>query len=463
MIYLAIFSLLILIFLWLFQIVLLNTHYKIEKTTILKSSMEKLEKHYNQKDLEEVYASISLNEGICIDLIQDNNVLYSSSSYNNKCISRKNSVLTNFKNSFILSGKKTSSLEITNPTYNNLTLVYAKKLDNHTYLFLDTSLVPLDNSIQILKKQFLIVAIIVFLIAIFISYFISQRLSKPIVELSKGVKKLGKKDYSVRFKTNSDILEIDELSNTLNEAVLELSKTDHLRRDLMANVGHDLKTPLTMIMAYAEAIRDLDYSKEKEIANLNIIIEEVNRLNILVNDIIDLSKLESGIITMEPKELHLTEFTKNILKRFEILEEEGYQFLLKPIKKDTIYADPKRMEQVFYNLIYNAIHYTGEDKKVEIVFKENQKTNSIHIQIIDTGKGISKKDQELIWDKYYQASKNHHRNKHGSGLGLSIVKNILELHQYSYGVTSSKKGTIFYFDVPKMKKAKKKISKEKNK
>lgn len=405
--------------------------------------MSELEKYYDASNMEEVYRSISYNNDICIDLVEDNKLLFSSSSYDNKCISRNNNILNSFKTSFILSGKRLSSVEITNPAYDNLTLVYAKRLDNNAYLFLDTSLEPLDNSIQILKKQFIVVALIVFIIALFISYFISKRISNPILELSRGVKRLGKKDYSVKFRTDSDILEIDELSNTLNNAVEELSHTDQLRRDLMANVGHDLKTPLTMIMAYAEAIRDLDYDKNKENESLNIIIEEVKRLNVLVEDILQLSKLESGVIKIEKKEILLSDFINNILKRFEIFEEEGYEIIYENLFDSNVLIDEKRMEQVFYNLIYNAINHTKEDKRV-IVRTSNYK-KCLKVEIIDFGKGISKKDLPLIWDKYYQASKNHKRKKSGSGLGLSIVKNILLLHNFKYGVTSSSKGTTFYF------------------
>ena len=218
----------------------------------------------------------------------------------------------------------------------------------------------------------------------------------------------------------------------------------------MANVSHDLKTPLTMIKAYAEMSRDLcGNDKQKRDKNMNIIIEEVDRLTILVNDILTLSKVQSNIEALEYQEFDLVELINNILKRYNILiEKENYKFIFKNKKPIMINADKIKLEQVIYNLINNAINYTGDDKKVTIKIKNID--GNIKVEIIDTGKGIDDKDIPYIWDKYYKNKKKHKRNLIGTGLGLSIVKSILELHNYEYGVNSIKdKGTTFYFIIKK--------------
>ena len=204
-----------------------------------------------------------------------------------------------------------------------------------------------------------------------------------------------------------------------------------------------------MIKAYAEMVRDLTYKdEEKRNNNLNTIINETDRLNLLVNDILDLSALQSNN-TLECEEFDLIQIVKQIISRFNILiEKENYCFIFDPPKEEIIvYADKKRIYQVIYNLINNAINYTGDDKKVFIEVKEFAKAYRVSIK--DTGKGIPKDEIKFIWDKYYHNEKKHKRNEYGTGLGLSIVKNILQNHHFKYGVNSSNKGTTFYFEIKK--------------
>lgn len=410
--------------------------------------MSVLVKSYDT-NYKETFDSYSINNDICIEVVKEGEDSYSSFYYNKKCLSMNSTAFKNFKSDFI-SGKTTSkSAEIINPNFNNNTLVLAENLGNNTYIFISTSLVPLDSSVTILKSQFIVVAIIVLLIAIIISYFISRKLSNPIIKLNQAAKKIGKKEYDINLPLDDTPREIVELSETLNDAVRELESNDKLRTELMANVGHDLKTPLTMIKAYAYAIKDLNSdNKEKREADLNIIIEEVDRLSLLVEDILELSKIEAGAYPMQMERFNISKMIKNILRRYDILEKEGYQFIFDCKKEAFVTGDVKRLEQVVYNLINNAVNYTGDDKKITI--RQTNKKETVLIEVIDTGKGIDKKEIDLIWDKYYQINKNHKRNKFGTGLGLSIVKQILENHHCKYGVLSEKKkGTTFYFEIHK--------------
>jgi len=258
---------------------------------------------------------------------------------------------------------------------------------------------------------------------------------------------MSKGDLITPFNENSNIEEIKELSRTLNQTKKELSKIDTTRKDLLANVSHDLKTPLTMIKAYAEMARDLNKdNEEKRTDNLNVIIEESDRLNSLVNNILELSKSEKNMDTLTRENFSINELITKVLHRFDYLTEEGYTLKFVSKKEYIIYADIQKIEQVIYNLVINAVNYTGKDKKVTVKIEENK--GYIRVYVIDTGKGIAESEINLIWDKYYKNEKNHQRNKIGTGLGLSIVKNILIKHNYNYGVISTKgKGSKFYFDI----------------
>lgn len=436
--------------LWGFQVLFLSSYYEWRTTKNMKQIVSKLIISYRKNnDTDSFYESLenlSFENGICIELSNGKtNIPYTNDFLNRECI--KGNHLQEYKDEFISSNQITQKYTTINPQFQNKTLIYGIKLDDSLYAFVSTSLVPINFTISILKSQFIYVTILVLILSLIVSYFISKKLSKPIEEITVSAKELAKGNYQKDFTTKTDIIEIEELTNTLNATRKELAKTDELRRDLMANVSHDLKTPLTMIKAYAEMVRDLTYkNKEKREANLNTIIDEVDRLNNLVNDILSLSIMESKMLVLNKEEFNLTALIKTIIKRYEIFTTTlEYKFILDAKLEVIVNADRKKIEQVIYNLINNAINYTGDDKTVYIRIYEK---NGTMVEITDTGKGIDDKEKDLIWDKYYRSKKNHKRNTVGTGLGLAIVKQILELHQFEYGVSSTKnKGTTFYFKI----------------
>lgn len=448
--YLIIFSLVIISFLWLFQVIFINKYYEYSKTKDIKRIANKLLTGYKSENIYNTLDEISYQENLCIEITSSNSTLYRSSTTSN-CLFSKGIL----KESFINSGSYEETYNLENPKFTNKSILEAIKLDNNLYAFLSTSLEPIDSTAKILKEQLIIISILILSLSLLIGYFISKRLSKPIVDISRKANLIAKGKIKKEFTSDSDILEIEDLNNSLNEMMIELGKTEELEKDLLANVSHDLKTPLTMIKAYAEMVRDLTYNnKEKRDSNLNIIIEETDRLTLLVNDILALSKLQQSMDNLVLSEFDLIILIKNILKRFTIYEEKyGYKIIFKHtnIRKLIIKADQKKIEQVLYNLIINAINYTGDD--MTVVINISKVNNLYKVEVIDSGKGIDKKDLDSIFDKYYKSEKKHKRNLYGTGLGLSIVKSIFILHNYEYGVdTKKEKGSSFYFYVSKVEK-----------
>ena len=446
-IYLAIFSLFILIFLFFFQVIFINTFYEWTKTRTIKNLSKDILVTERDTSLYDKLDRVSYKENVCIELTKSNgDNLYSSNGSNCRLRSRT------IKRNFINSNKESKTYNLVNNFTKEKSIMSATKLSNNLYIFISTSLIPLDSTINIIEQQLIIVSIVVLLLSIVVAYFISKRLSNPIIKISKAAKLISKGKLKTNFDSGSDIKELVDLTNALNDMKDELSKTEELQRDLMANVSHDLKTPLTMIKAYAELILDININdKEKCKNNLNIIIEEVNRLNNLVNDILTLTKVESNLDNLSKSEFDLINLIKRIVKQHNIyVIKDGYsiEFIHDNIDKLVINADKKKIEQVIYNLLNNALNYTGEDKKVIIKVEDDDKDYTI--MVIDSGKGIDKKEIDHIFDKYYRSKKNHKRYVYGTGLGLSIVKNILLLHNYPYGVKSIKnKGTTFYFKIKK--------------
>ena len=444
--YLIIFSIIILIVMWAFQILFLKTYYEIYQIKSLNNIVNELKINtYTVNELE----TLAYNNDICMEYVIENKS-YLFNGLNKDCLlNKKNNTIKKILNNFISKNQYKEMIKLNNPINNSKSILYNIKLSDIEYIFLNTALEDVNSTTSILTSQLIYVTFIVIIVAVIVSIYLSKMLNKPIINIIREAKKLAKGNKVNIEKSN--IYEIDELANVLNYASLEINKTDELRRDLLANVSHDLKTPLTMIKAYAEMIRDININDENKIKeNLNIIIDETDRLNVLVNDLLNLSKLESSSEKLEKSEFDLVKLIKSIIKKYNIIKEmENYKFNLKLPKKALVSGDINKISQVIYNLINNAINYTGNDLSVTIEVKELK--NTYLVNIIDTGKGIKEDEVNIIWDKYYKNEKNHKRNKIGTGIGLSIVKNILERHKFKYGVKSKlNKGTTFYFEITKI-------------
>ncbi len=330
-------------------------------------------------------------------------------------------------------------------------LFYAAMAQNevsneNAYIYVMSQLGPIDSVITVMQKQFIMITLIALLMSAIIAYVIAYRFSRPVEKLTRSARELAMGNINVDFDTDDAFGEISDLSKALSYATDEIAKAAEFRRELMANVSHDLRTPLTMIKMYAEMIRDISGdNKEKREKNLKIIIDETDRLSLLVNDILELSKVEAADIKFNFKAFNIIDTVTKILERFSVVREQGFAFELEAPEQAYVLGDEVRIEQVLYNLLSNAINYTGEDKRV--IIKITKKFDCARIEIIDTGNGIPEEELANIWDRYYR-SKTHIRSQVGTGLGLSIVKTILIGHNSDFGIESTLGiGSNFWFEL----------------
>lgn len=346
------------------------------------------------------------------------------------------------------SNTKISPKEYTQYRYENMVYSEIIPLDEDTeyFLVINSMITPVSSVVDTLSVQLIIVSVIVLLLAIVLSFYASHRISKPLSDMNKSAKELAKQNYNVEFR-GSGYLEVKELNDTLNYTRQELSKVDKLRQELIANISHDLRTPLTMIKGYGEVMRDLPGENTPE--NVQIIIDEASRLSTLVTDLLDLSKLQSGTLTLDCEVFCLTDSIRDIFKRYSKLkEQDGYNIEFNECEDVFVNGDELKISQVIYNLMNNAINYAGEDKTV-IVTQKVIENNTVRVEVTDHGEGIPPEKLEYIWDRYYKVDKEHKSAVIGTGLGLSIVKNILDLHKAHFGVTSQLgKGSTFWFELP---------------
>ncbi len=286
-------------------------------------------------------------------------------------------------------------------------------------------------------------------IGTFLSLLLSYVLSRPIYKLSIAAKRVADGEKNVNFKLDG-YTEIRELSESLSYMSQQMTQADALKRDLMANVSHDLRTPLTIIKAYAEMIKEVSGdNKEKRDQHCTIIVSEADRLTSLVQDILDLSKIEaSGAQIMTMADVNISELTANVVEKFLYLVEKEQYVIETDIEEGlTVYGDEKRLEQVVYNLIANAINYTGDDHKITVRLHATKK-EKVRFEVSDTGKGITEEDKIKVWQRYYRTSNSAKRQPKGTGLGLTIVKTILEAHRAKIGIDSVVgNGSTFYFEL----------------
>lgn len=467
----AIFSLIVLGILWLFQTVLLDDIYMNLKYASLnkcsKAVIDEAELDFSGDSLESVASSEAKEHGICIsvyeikfrggrktgELLFDKHVnafcfihnvneetllnrLYRSTAENNG----------EYEERFSISQMFGQSDPDENSGENLIHTYLVNQGESELLLIFNAELVPLSSTVDTIRAQLIIISVILLIVAVITAVIISSKISRPIREMSKEASKLALGNYNVNFD-GGNCTETANLSLTLNRAAYELSKLDKMQKDLIANVSHDLRTPLTMIAGYTEAMRDLPGEATPE--NMQIVIDETARLTSLVSDMLEISKYQNTSQVLKISRFNFTAIVRTTIERYaKLMERDGYNIIFDSTEDIYVDADENRILQVVYNLINNAVNYTGEDKTVIIrqTVIPNGEKSKVLLEVIDSGHGISEEELPLVWERYYKVHDFHKRADMGTGLGLSIVKNILLLHRAEFGVNSKVgMGSCFWF------------------
>ena len=440
--------------LWVLQILFLNNYYYIMKRSSVMRAGKEIALNINSENFSESLESACFHNGMCcVILDSDWNERYSIDMLGRGCLIHSPSRFSLKDNlSAVQTGEKIEqSVRVRNQPFRTESIVCARSVINadgeRLMIVMNAHLFPVESSKDILKSQLKLITALLIIMALCISKFMASRLSCPIKDITKKAKRLANGDYIADYD-GGGIAEIDELAETLNFSAEGLSKVEELRRELMANVSHDLKTPLTMIKAYSEMIRDITGdNKQQRDEQLEVIISESDRLTALVTDLIRISREEADMGVVNSRSFDIKAMIEAVAARFSATNEE-YRIVVQAECHDMAFADSDKIGQVLYNLISNAINYTGEDKTVKIkLYKKDDKM--LRVEISDSGKGIASDELPLIWERYYRSRKTHQRPIVGSGLGLSIVKSALTMQQLPFGVESEQgKGSCFWFLKP---------------
>lgn len=456
--------LIILILIWIFQIAFLNRFYIYERKNSLLAEGKKIasmvEASKDKQNISTEIESFSSSFDSKIYVIDaKGNIIISNDNITSLKRSDKRS---EFSRTFIeylditklLQGKVLVEKTDRNQRHKISLLIVGVPIESGNNIIggviLITPLAPVYETISILKKQLSIISIISLLIAAVLSFLLAKLFTKPILKITETAKEIAKGDFNASVHLDSKD-EIGMLGKTINALAEQLGQIEKFRKEFIANISHELKTPLSLIRAYAELIIDMpDYDPNERNNNLKIIVEETDKLNKMVNDILYLSEMESGYLKLKLTNIPLIEIVQDVIKKLSFLaKKRNIELILRYDNKNTlIYADEDKIERVFFNIINNALIHSFENGQV-VVSVYNHK-NTVHIEIRDYGEGIPEEDLPYIWDRFYKVDKSRKRNSDsGTGLGMAIVKNILESHHFKYGIKSKlNEGTLVWIDIP---------------
>ncbi len=467
--YFLVFTALLLVLLWLFQIVFLDEFYRMQKTEMLRSFSESIVHNIDNENLQTLADRIAEQDNVCV-LVTDEamRVVAAAESWNGCLVHRMSPFdlwryasalaeeegavaaeipLDVFRNQMYDSRKFRGSVPPSDDggAKSLMTVQRAVMSDGRmAYVFLNTLITPVTGTVQTIRNELYVISVILVFLSFLLSWVLSRRITRPLIETTQAAATLSRGEYQP--VQNADYREISLLNQQLAQAAMDLHKVEEMQNELIANISHDLRTPLTLIEGYAEVVRDLPGENTPE--NMQVIIDEARRLTTLVNSVLDLHQTKREMDTVEQTVFSLTDSIRGIMSRYaKLTEQDGYQIVFEPEENVLVIADEVKMQQVIYNLINNALTYTGADRTVRV--HQFLRDKYVRVEVRDSGEGIPQQDLPYIWDRYFRGSKPHRRARIGSGLGLSIVKTILESHDVAYGVESGEgEGSIFWFELP---------------
>lgn len=319
--------------------------------------------------------------------------------------------------------------------------------DQGVVVLLSVNLERISQAASVMQRQLAAFGLILLSVALLMAYLFANWFTRPITALSAAARQMARGDYNVSLPvTQKD--EIGVLTEDFNAMAREIGRTDALQKDLIANVSHDLRTPLTLIKGYAETVRDLSgEDKQMRDGQLNIIISETDRLSALVGSVMELSRLNAGTEKFEPVTFDISDFCEEIRYRYaDSCAKNGWQLLYETPGERLITADPELMSRVLHNLLSNAFSHIGADGVVVLRVSDTA-GEQVLVEVEDHGSGIDADELPHVFERYYRARQANGRK--GAGLGLSIVRAILVTHRFPFGVRSAPDcGSVFWFSAP---------------
>lgn len=434
-----------------FQITFLDDFYKTNKIKSIENVGRDVATLVGEDDIDETIEHVAMSNEVCVRVVS-NNEKY---NYTGACTLRgldnmtinmiANEVMNTEDNEKLFDDFHYQRRHDEQPED---VYIFAKLFEvnrENVMVLVSSGITPLNATISTIKSQYLIIAAVVVAMTVVLALILSRFIIKPIKQINNESKNLSKGAYE-GANVSPSCEEFVQLNSTLMNANEDILKAEKAKKELLGNVSHDLRTPLTMIVGYGEMIRDLPEENNEE--NINVIIDEAKRLSTLVDDLIDISKMDSVAIELNREVISLNELLKSVYHQYELFcRNQNIDLKLQLSDDIDVELDEKRIKQILYNFVNNALNYNNKQDK-KIVIGCEKKDDVYRVFVYDNGEGIDDSDIDKIWDRYYKVDKEHRRHRIGSGIGLSLARQLLMAHGLNYGVESKKdEYSKFYFDV----------------
>ena len=341
------------------------------------------------------------------------------------------------------------------------------RFDSGFSFVMRTPLESIRDSAKIASRFFMFAGLLASLIGAVIIWFVSRRITKPILELNAISEKMVHMDFEAKFNSKGlneiDMLgeNINTLSIALEESISELKtannelkkdiekkeQIDDMRKEFLSNVSHELKTPIALIQGYSEGLRDgISDDEQSREFYCNVIIDEAQKMNTMVKKLLTLNQLEFGNDVVNMERFDLVEMIGSCIQSGNILaQNQQIEIRMDSYQPIFVWADEFKTEEVFMNYFSNAVHHCSGDKYIEI--KLESKDNKVRISVFNTGEPIPEDALPHVWEKFYKVDKARTREYGGSGIGLSIVKAIMDSMNQEYGVVNYSNGVLFWFEL----------------
>lgn len=453
----------IIVFIGVLQTGLIRPYYRNSKVQTVRTLADSLQSDLVDNVITRSSISAALKDVVdnnaCIFIVnEDGRRIYDADSLGTSCVLSGNvpeevtQLFDTARLNELLGTSHEYSINVTNPSTSQEMIVFARRIQaelGNYYIYVNTPLEPVDSIVTFFTRQYVMYTLIATVVASLVGIYISRTVTEPIIRMNREAGKLAKADYSADFDGGT-FTETKELAETLNNATEKLSGIDELRRDLIANVSHDIRTPITDIKAYAEMIRDISGDDPvKRGKHLDVILKEADYMNNLVTDMSELSKMQTGTYIPRKENMDLSEKIYEVVDMNRpLIDSAGVEVEIDVPEYLTVYADELKIGQIITNYLTNAIKHTPKGKKITIRAWQKEDEETVRMEVIDEGEGIPEKDLPAIWDRYQKSSHSFSRSQTSTGLGLAIVRAIAESHGAEYGVISEEgKGSTFWLEL----------------
>ena len=456
--------------------IVLENFYIYSKTATIKQVYQKVNDYYNTEntnvDLETELKKIAYKNNFDILIKTDTNLIiftsdreFLSSTYILKDINE-------IKSKSIEENETKINVKVTTDEVNNISYMFLTGiLDNGYVLYIRMPISPIEESVKISNTVLLMIGGITLVVAGIIASFISRKFTNPILQLNDIANKMAKLDFSKKYRITDTEDEINELGRSINtmsdklEATIkelqknnielekdieEKSKIDEMRKQFISDVSHELKTPIALIQGYAEGlIENVNSDEESRKFYAEVILDETNKMDNLVKQLLELMKLEYGKREFDNEKFNINELINEVLRKCSVMiNEKNIKVYFENKEPIYVYADEFYMDQIITNYLTNAIKHAEEvEKETKIEIKVEKVSNKIRVSVFNTGENIPEEDLQRIWGRFYKLDSSRNRQDGGSGIGLALVKAIMNNYQNEYGVENKKNGVEFYFDM----------------